>query len=212
MGNWRRPAQRVPPTKGPSSDPSSSLSLRRSSPASRSFVLAPLRALHLDPGSARRAQPPRGRPLARPRPTAQRPPLRGDCLDRTSGFTHGVGPGQDDAWIWSPAGVSSFLPACGARRTGAAVNVERPAGRTTLTAARTAAQCLSGKEGWDSWERADLANTHSGPRRSGGIRMTMSPGPGCSVRHSAGSPAQKSHRAHPAHRSAAILASTSLRM
>src|SRR5437660_11933380 len=44
-----------PPPKGPSPEPSSCLSLRRSSPASRSFVLAPLRALHLDPGSGRRA-------------------------------------------------------------------------------------------------------------------------------------------------------------
>src|SRR5437016_6331955 len=79
-----------PPPKGPPPEPSSSLTLRRSSPASRSFVLAPLRALHLDPGSGRRALRPRGPPTT---PTAQRPPLSGDCLDRTSGFTHGVGPG-----------------------------------------------------------------------------------------------------------------------
>src|SRR2546430_7794742 len=39
------------PPKGPPAEPSSFLSLRRSSPASRSFVLAALRALHLDPGS-----------------------------------------------------------------------------------------------------------------------------------------------------------------
>jgi hypothetical protein len=51
MGTWRRPAQRVPPTERASTEPSSSLTLRRSSPTSRSFVLAPLRALHLDPGS-----------------------------------------------------------------------------------------------------------------------------------------------------------------
>src|SRR5687767_146057 len=51
-----------PPPKGPPPEPSPSLTLRRSSPASRSFVLAPLRALHLDPGSGRRARRPRGRP------------------------------------------------------------------------------------------------------------------------------------------------------
>src|SRR5581483_4335828 len=40
-----------PPPKGSRPEPSSPLSLRRSSPASSSFVLAPLRALQLDPGS-----------------------------------------------------------------------------------------------------------------------------------------------------------------
>ena len=51
-GNWRRPAQRVHRRKEPASQPSPPLSLRRCSPASSSFVLAPLRALQLDPGSA----------------------------------------------------------------------------------------------------------------------------------------------------------------
>ena len=90
-GNWRRPAPRVRTTrKVTTHEPTSFLSLRPSSPASRSFVLAPLRALQLDPGSSRRARQPRGQPPTAPRSTAQRPPLRGDSLDKTSGFTDAV--------------------------------------------------------------------------------------------------------------------------
>ena len=87
-GNWRRPAPRVRTTrKVTTHEPTPSLSLRPSSPASRSFVLAPLRALQLDPGSSRRARQPRGQPPTAPTSTAQRPPLRGDSLDKTTGFT-----------------------------------------------------------------------------------------------------------------------------
>jgi hypothetical protein len=97
--------------------------------------------------------------------------------------THEVGPcqgGVRDPPSLEGCGLAGFwcrrwmLAAAGGK-------VERPAGRTTLPPART------GAGSWDEKARTAfrswLACTHSGP--GCGVRMTVSPDPGCAVRSTA---------------------------